>query len=433
MEGVNAGGSAGRKRRHRQPRFHLCRRHREGPHRLRRSRAAGPGLQPRFRRRDRNSRSRPADQRAGGQSDADRADAAARLGPFRASLRRPDKGAGAAGLRGRDGALRRAGADDRLDPGQSRHDPPLHADARPLPAGAARSGRMTRFRLLTTVGARPQFVKAAAISRAVASRDDVEEVLLHTGQHFDATMSQVFFDELGIAAPQVNLGIHGGSHGAMTGQMLAGIEEVILAERPALVLVAGDTNSTLAGALAAAKLQVPVAHLEAGLRSFNRAMPEEINRVLTDHVSALLLCPTDTAIANLHAEGIVDGVHDIGDVMYDSTLFAAAQAQNSPVLDGLGLVGRPYAVATGHRAERPDDPERVAEALGFLRRRARQRAGVRPPHPPGHQLAGRVHLELRPRLACDPLGYLDMHPPLQLAAPHYTPFGRGQKEGHLPP
>jgi len=183
------------------------------------------------------------------------------------------------------------------------------------------------FRMLTVVGARPQFVKAAAISRALAGRGGVEEMLLHTGQHFDADMSRIFFDELGIAAPHVNLGIHGGNHGAMTGRMMAGIEEAILAERPDLVLVPGDTNSTLAGALAAAKLHVPVAHLEAGLRSFNRAQPEELNRVLTDHASALLLCPTETAIANLRQEGIVEGVHDIGDVMYDAALFAAARAR----------------------------------------------------------------------------------------------------------
>src|SRR5947209_242954 len=167
------------------------------------------------------------------------------------------------------------------------------------------------------------------MSRAIAARNDLDEVLLHTGQHFDAGMSQIFFEELGIAEPRINLGIHGGGHGEMTGRMLTAIEEVIATERPDVVLVPGDTNSTLAGALAAAKLEVPVAHLEAGLRSFNRRMPEEINRVLTDHVSTLLFCPTETAIANLRAEGIVEGVHDIGDVMYDATLFAAAQAARS--------------------------------------------------------------------------------------------------------
>ena len=216
---------------------------------------------------------------------------------------------------------------------------------------------MKPFRMLTVVGARPQFVKVAAISRAVAARDDIEEILLHTGQHFDAAMSRVFFDELGIPAPRINLGIHGGSHGEMTGRMLAGIEEAILAERPDIVLVPGDTNSTLAGALAAAKLHVPVAHLEAGLRSFNRGMPEEINRVLTDHLSALLLCPTETAIANLRREGIVAGVHDIGDVMYDATLFAAARARGSNVLARLGLArgklcGRHGAPRRKHRRSR---------------------------------------------------------------------------------
>src|SRR3954452_19478515 len=238
-----------------------------------------------------------------------------------------------------------------MDAGQCRHDPPLHASACALCAGLARRTRMRRFRVLTVVGARPQFVKAAAISRAAAARDDIEEILLHTGQHFDAAMSKIFFDELGISPPRINLGIHGGNHGAMTGRMLAGIEAAILAERPDLVLVPGDTNSTLAGALAAAKLHVPVAHLEAGLRSFNRAMPEEINRVLSDHVSALLFCPTETAIANLRNEGIVEGVYEIGDVMYDATLFAAAQACSSTALERFGLAERNYAVATVHRAE----------------------------------------------------------------------------------
>jgi UDP-GlcNAc3NAcA epimerase len=290
---------------------------------------------------------------------------------------------------------------------------------------------MTRFRLLTIVGARPQFVKAAAISRAMAARDDIAEILLHTGQHFDDAMSRVFFDELGIAAPKVNLGIHGGDHGAMTGRMLAGIEAVILAERPDLVLVPGDTNSTLAGALAAAKLQVPVAHLEAGLRSFNRAMPEEINRVLTDHASALLLCPTETAIANLCAEGIVEGVHDIGDVMYDATLFAATQASCSPVLERLGLAERGYAVATVHRAENTDDPDRLAEIIGFLLEWVRDHAMVLPLHPRTRQKLAQLRLDLGPIMACEPLGYLDMHRLLQSAAAVYTDSGGLQKEAYF--
>ena len=290
---------------------------------------------------------------------------------------------------------------------------------------------MRRYRLLTVVGARPQLVKAAAISRAVAARDDIEEILVHTGQHFDAAMSQVFFDELGIAPPRVNLDIHGGNHGAMTGRMLAGIEEVILAEDPDIMLVPGDTNSTLAGALAAAKLHVPVAHLEAGLRSFNRAMPEEVNRVLTDHVSALLFCPTETAIANLQDEGIVDGVHDIGDVMYDATLFAAAQAQRSSVLQRLGLEERRYAVATVHRAESTDTRENLAAVLSYLQERARDCRLVLPLHPRTRQQIARWELDLGPLLACEPVGYLDMHRLLQSAAAVYTDSGGVQKEAYF--
>jgi UDP-GlcNAc3NAcA epimerase len=290
---------------------------------------------------------------------------------------------------------------------------------------------MRRHRLLTVVGARPQFVKAAAISRAVAARDDIEEILVHTGQHFDAAMSQVFFDELGIAPPRVNLDIHGGNHGAMTGRMLSGIEEVILAERPDLVLVPGDTNSTLAGALAAAKLHVPVAHLEAGLRSFNRAMPEEVNRVLTDHVSALLFCPTETAIANLRNEGIVAGVHDIGDVMYDATLFAAAQARGSSILDRLGLPERGYAVATVHRAESTDTKENLAGVVSYLQDRAREHPVVLPLHPRTRQQLARWRLDLGPVLACEPVGYLDMHRLLQSAAAVYTDSGGVQKEAYF--
>jgi len=290
---------------------------------------------------------------------------------------------------------------------------------------------MTRFRLLTVVGARPQFVKAAAISRAVARRQDLEEILVHTGQHFDDTMSRVFFDELGIAAPRLNLGIHGGRHGAMTGRMLAGIEEVILAERPDLVLVPGDTNSTLAGALAAAKLHVPVAHLEAGLRSFNRAMPEEVNRALTDHVSALLLCPTETAVANLRAEGVVEGVHDIGDVMYDATLFAAERARGSPVRERLGLGDRPYAIATVHRAENTDDSNRLGEIIEYLRERARDHAVVLPLHPRTRQRVAGFGLDPAPVMVCEPLGYLDMQQLLRSAAAVYTDSGGLQKEAYF--
>jgi UDP-GlcNAc3NAcA epimerase len=290
---------------------------------------------------------------------------------------------------------------------------------------------MNRFRVLSVVGARPQFVKAAAMSRAFAARGELEEIVLHTGQHFDPEMSQVFFEELGMAAPHINLGVHGGSHGVMTARMLAGIEEAIVAERPDLVLVPGDTNSTLAGALAAAKLHVPVAHLEAGLRSFNRAMPEEVNRVVTDHVSALLLCPTETAVANLQHEGIADGVHQIGDVMYDATLFAAAQASRSCVVERLGLTVRGYAVATVHRAENTDRRDALAEIIGFLRDRAREHTIVLPLHPRTRQQLERWRLGLGPIVACEPLGYLDMHRLLQSAAAVYTDSGGLQKEAYF--
>jgi UDP-GlcNAc3NAcA epimerase len=290
---------------------------------------------------------------------------------------------------------------------------------------------MARRRILTVVGARPQFVKAAAIARAIAGSTGAEEILVHTGQHFDPVMSQVFFDELGLDPPRINLGIHGGRHGEMTGRMLAALEGIILDERPDLVLVPGDTTSTLAGALAAAKLHVPVAHLEAGLRSFNRRMPEEINRVLTDHVSALLLCPTETAVANLAREGIHDGVHNIGDVMYDAALFAAAASARSHILDRLGLAGRAYAVATIHRAESTDTRESLAEIVGFLQQQARQLTVVLPLHPRTRKLIAAWQLDLGDIIACDPVGYLDMHRLLRSAAIVFTDSGGLQKEAYF--
>lgn len=290
---------------------------------------------------------------------------------------------------------------------------------------------MRGWRILTIVGARPQFVKAAAVSRAIAAHRRLEETLVHTGQHFDPGMSQVFFDELAIPAPRCNLGIHGGSHGAMTGRMLAAIEDVILAEKPDLVLVPGDTNSTLAGALAAAKLGVPVAHLEAGLRSFNRAMPEELNRVMTDHLSALLFCPTETAIANLAREGIAEGVHDIGDVMYDAALFAAARSRRSRVLERLGLEERQYAVATVHRAENTGERERLGEIIAFLREEAHGRAVVFPVHPRTRAQIADWRLDLAGILVCEPLGYLDMHRLLASASVVFTDSGGVQKEAYF--
>jgi UDP-GlcNAc3NAcA epimerase len=290
---------------------------------------------------------------------------------------------------------------------------------------------LSPLRILTVVGARPQFVKAAALSRVIAARDDVSETLVHTGQHSDPTLSRVFFDELQIPEPSINLRIHGGSHGEMTGRMLEALERVMLAEQPDLVVVPGDTTSTLAGALAAAKLHIPIAHLEAGLRSFNRRMPEEINRLLTDHVSALLLCPTKTAVGNLRQEGIVAGVHNVGDVMYDAVRFAAVNIQRSNVLERLGIAGRPYAVATLHRAENTDDREALTEVVAFLKARGYDQTLVFPIHPRTRKQIEALGLDLGQIITCDPVGYLDMHCLLRSAAMVFTDSGGLQKEAYF--
>src|SRR5437867_4107916 len=217
------------------------------------------------------------------------------------------------------------------------------------------------MRIVSIVGARPQFIKAAVVSRALRARSGVVDRLVHTGQHYDTNMSAVFFDELAIPWPDHDLGIGSAPHGAQTGRMLAAIEQVLLAERPDWVLVYGDTNSTLAGALAAAKLHVPVAHVEAGLRSFNRAMPEEVNRVLTDHAADLLFAPTPTAVGQLLHEGLpVAHVHLVGDVMFDAARFYADRAaQHSSVLKRVGVEPKRYVLATVHRPENTDDAARL--------------------------------------------------------------------------
>jgi UDP-GlcNAc3NAcA epimerase len=286
-------------------------------------------------------------------------------------------------------------------------------------------------KLVTIVGARPQFVKAAPVSRVLAEAG-IDEALVHTGQHHDAKMSQVFFDELGIPAPRHNLEIHGGGHGDMTGRMLMALEPVVMAEHPDMVLVYGDTNSTLAGALVAAKLNIPIAHVEAGLRSFNRRMPEETNRILTDHVSSLLLCPTRTAVENLAAEGITRGVHMVGDVMYDATLLAKRIAESrSTILGTLGLAPASYALATVHRAENTDDPARLATILDWLRQHARDQRVVLPIHPRTQARAAAAGLNFDGIVTCEPVGYIDMACLLGHANAVYTDSGGVQKEAYF--
>jgi UDP-GlcNAc3NAcA epimerase len=286
--------------------------------------------------------------------------------------------------------------------------------------------------ILTVVGARPQFIKAAPVSQALAKHGGFREILVHTGQHFDAGMSDVFFEELDIPPPSYNLEVNSLGHGAMTGRMLEKLEEVMQAEKPDGVLIYGDTNSTVAGALAAAKLHIPVAHVEAGLRSFNRRMPEEINRVVADHLSALLLCPTRTAVENLTREGIDKGVHQVGDVMYDVTLLAVKRAQGrSRVLEENRLEPKSYAVATIHRAENTDDPDRFARILQWLSDRARETPIVMPVHPRTRKLMEVRNLRPKGVLLVEPLGYLDMALLTHNAVAVFTDSGGLQKEAYF--
>ena len=261
--------------------------------------------------------------------------------------------------------------------------------------------------VMTVIGARPQFIKAAPVCFALRDAG-IRETLVHTGQHYDEGMSEIFFRELGIPTPNVNLGVGSDSHGKQTAAMLEGIDALLLRERPDIMVVYGDTNSTLAGALAARKLDVPLAHIEAGLRSFNRSMPEETNRVLTDHCSTLLFCPTEQAVAHLAKENITEGVHRVGDTMFDAVrLFTARAEQQSRVLSDLGLAPKAYYLATVHRPYTTDDPERLAatmEAFGRL-----DRPVVFPAHPRtlSRLRAGNISLAANVKLI-DPVGYFDM-------------------------
>lgn len=289
------------------------------------------------------------------------------------------------------------------------------------------------LKIVTIVGARPQFIKAAAITRLILEdyADQIIEVMVHTGQHFDKNMSSIFFEELDIPEPKYNLEISGGQHGAMTGRMLEAVENVLLVEKPDWVLIYGDTNSTLAGAIAASKLHIPVAHVEAGLRSFNMRMPEEINRIIADRISKLLLCPTNTSVQNLNKESLFDGVHLVGDVMYDVSLFYRARAlERSNILKKMELTDSGYVLTTCHRAENTDDPSRLKNIVDALAKIAEDIPVILPIHPRTHKLLEKNCLldRLQQVMLVDPLPYLDMVRLEQSAKVILTDSGGVQKE-----
>ena len=286
--------------------------------------------------------------------------------------------------------------------------------------------------VLTVLGARPQFIKAAPVSRALRDAG-LNEQIVHTGQHYDAGMSDVFFDELGIPSPTYNLGVSGGGHGEMTGAMLQALEPLLLDKQPNWVLVYGDTNSTLAGALAASKLNIPVAHVEAGLRSFNRRMPEEQNRVVTDHLSDLLFTPTDAATRRLEQEGIPgERVRQVGDVMFDAALFYGERAmEKSRVLDRLKLALGDYVLATVHRAENTDDPGRLRAIVEGLDAVAADRPVILPVHPRTRAALERENLTFKQTTIIEPVGYLDMVLLERHAAVIATDSGGVQKEAYF--
>jgi UDP-GlcNAc3NAcA epimerase len=285
-------------------------------------------------------------------------------------------------------------------------------------------------KILTIIGARPQFIKASVVSKAIQQAEGLAEVLVHTGQHFDANMSDIFFNQLGIPRPDYQLDINGGSHGDMTGRMLIEIEKVLLKEKPDCVLVYGDTNSTLAGALAAAKLHISVAHIEAGLRSFNMQMPEEINRILTDQISSILFCPTQAAMDNLNNEGFANKpvqVLNTGDVMQDSALFFAERATRP---NGVSRE-QDFVLATLHRAENTDNPERLASIVAALNQlHAEVAPVVLPLHPRTRGLLDKHGLTLEVELI-EPVGYLEMIWLLQRASLILTDSGGVQKEAYF--
>lgn len=287
-------------------------------------------------------------------------------------------------------------------------------------------------KIVTIVGARPQFVKAAVVSRAL-KKLKLEEVIIHTGQHYDYGMSEVFFEEMEIPHPKYNLGINSLAHGAMTGRMLEAIEEILLNEKPDLLMVYGDTNSTLAGALAASKIHLPVAHVEAGLRSFNMKMPEEINRILTDRISSYLFCPTETAVFNLKTEGFDSfdcKIEKTGDVMYDAALYySKMSADKSNIIEQLELKDS-FILATLHRQENTDDLEHLKNIIQAFNSINSSTPIVLPLHPRTKKIIEKNALTTHFKII-DPVGYFDMIELLKHCSLVMTDSGGLQKEAYF--
>lgn len=286
------------------------------------------------------------------------------------------------------------------------------------------------MKILTVIGARPQFIKAATVSNKIR-RNGNTEILVHTGQHYDNNMSDIFFEELGIPKPDYNLSIGSSNHGNQTGNMLIALEDIYLKEKPDMVLVYGDTNSTLAGSLCASKLLIPVAHVEAGLRSFNKAMPEEQNRILTDHISELLFTPTLTAVNNLKAENITKGVHNVGDVMYDAVnLFKERAKEVSTITKDLNLDPESYILSTIHRAENTNNIERLTSIIAALNECGKKI--ILPLHPRTKKFISEYNLHVSDNVKIiDPVGYLEMLALQENSAKIVTDSGGVQKEAYF--
>jgi UDP-GlcNAc3NAcA epimerase len=290
------------------------------------------------------------------------------------------------------------------------------------------------MKILTIIGARPQFIKAAAVSRAIAKVGSIKEIIVHTGQHFDKNMSDIFFQEMHIPRPQYHLDINSLSHGAMTGRMMEAIEQIILDEKPDYTLVYGDTNSTLAGALAAKKVHRKVVHVEAGLRSFNMDMPEEINRILTDRISDVLFCPTDLAVQNLKNEGFNNFdclVVQNGDVMEDAALYYAQLSESkSAILESCGLSDHNFILCTIHRAENTDHPERLSQLVSVINQLHKKIPVVLPLHPRTRKLISAQGLTINAKVI-EPVGYFDMLQLIRHSSLVLTDSGGLQKEAFI--